>query len=419
LRIFTPREKVQNARLALVQEFVFFGSVFFRVNVFEDPTCETAWTDGPNIGYNLDYAASLKHEEIVGLFVHEIKHIMNKHHLRQALNPDFKRNHGKFNRAADYALNPGIHGTPGMAVNPNWLMDLTQWPDDLAENIFYQLSDDPSDDKHADGGTGDEDPKTGQPRTGPSMPGEVRPFKDGKASKAEVDQASNEIDQWVQAAALKGKGHGSLTADEKALIKQIVSPTVHWTDELQHLMDEITKDDYTWTRPNNRYMQQGCYLPSMYDQHMSDLVFYVDTSGSLTDKQLAQIMAEIRVIIMAYNIRVIVIYWDTGFRNMEVFEPIDVMASDWALNARGRGGTNFTHCWYQLEKLDEISGDPKGIVFFSDNETTQWPLFEPDCPVVWCQVPDDDGRFNDNYSRHMPKYGSRVRIPIDREGGMC
>lgn len=413
MRIFTPQEKIQNARLSLVQEFVFYGSIFFRVNVFEDPDCDTAWTDGMNIAYNLDYASSLPHEEIIGLFVHEIKHIILKHPLRQAANPDFKRNHSKFNRAADFALNPGIHATPGMAVNANWLMDLNRWPDETCESIFYQLSDDPSDDRCKDGG------KAGDPGRGQTGPGEVRPYKEGKASKADIDQASNEVDQWVQAAAMKGKGAGTLTSDEKALIKQIVSPTVHWTEELQHLMDEITKDDFTWTRPNVRYMQQGCYLPSMHDEHMSDLVFYVDKSGSLSDKQLSQIMAEIRVIIMSYNIRVIVIYWDTCFKHMEVFEPTDVMASDWALNTRGGGGTDFTHCWLQLEKLDDISGDPKGIVFFTDNETTRWPLFEPDCPVVWCQVPDDSGRFNDNYNRHMPEYGSRVRIPINREGGPC
>jgi predicted metal-dependent peptidase len=413
LRIFTPEEKIQNARLALVQKFVFYGSIFFRVNCFEDPTCKTAWTDGPSIGYNLNYAASLSHEEIIGLFVHEIKHIINKHHLREALNKDFKDNHGKFNRAADFAINPEIDRTDGMAINANWLYD-PKWTDDLTEHIFYQLEDDPGDDKCKDGG------KAGDPgRGGETMPGEVRPFKDGKAKTAEVEQASREIDQWVQAAGMKAKGMGKLTADEAALIKRIVSPTVYWGDELTHLMDEITKDDFTWTRPNNRYMQQGVYLPSMHDEHMSDLVFYVDTSGSLTDRQLEQIMAEIRVIIMSYNVRVIVIYWDTCFKHMEVFEPIDVMAPDWALNATGRGGTDFTQCWLQLEKLDEIDGDPKGIVFFTDNETTRWPLFEPDCPVVWCQVPDDKGRFNDNYNGHMPEYGSKVRIPINREGGPC
>ena len=414
MRIFTPREKVQNARLELVTNFVFYGSVFFRVNVFEDPTCDTAWTDGPNIGYNLDYTASLAHEEIIGLFVHEIKHIILKHHLRQALNPDFKNNHGKFNRACDYALNPGIHHTPGMSVNANWLMDLDRWSDDLAEHIFYQLPEDPGDDKCKDGG------KAGDPgRSGKTQPGEVRPYKGGKASKAEADQASNEIDQWVQAAAMKGKGHGSLTAGEKALIKQIVSPTVHWSDELQHLMDEITKDDYSWTRPNSRYMQQGVYLPSMYDTQMPDLVFYVDCSGSLTDRQLSQIMAEIRVIVSSYNIRVVVIYWDTEFKGMEVFEAVDVLSPDFKLNIHGRGGTTFTDCWEKLDDLDDINGDPKGIVFFTDNECRRWPKDEPDCPVVWCQVPDDSGRFNDSYNQYMPEYGSKVRIPINREGGPC
>jgi predicted metal-dependent peptidase len=409
MRHFTPEEKIQNARLALVTEFVFFGSVFFRLDVFEDPTCDTAWTDGVSIGYNLPYTASLRHEEIIGLFIHEILHVIFKHHLRQALDPEFKKNHDKFNRAADYALNPTIENATGMAVNPNWLLDMDRWPNHLAEDIFYQLKDDASDDKCKNGGKPGDGPAEGNGSPGPSMPGEVREYKNGKASPAEIEQASNEIDQWVQSAGMKAEGVGKMTDGIKRMIKKVVDPQVYWGDELQHLLDEISRDDYTWTRPNVRYMQQGVYLPSMYSTTMPDLLFYVDVSGSLDDKQLTQIKAEIRTIVAMYNVRIIVVYWNTCYQNHEEFYPEDVFNVDWALNARGSGGTDFKDCWDWYENQDDI--DPKGLVFFTDTECYNWPEIEPDFPVVWCHV-DNPGCHNDRYYKHMPDYGTLVKVPV-------
>jgi predicted metal-dependent peptidase len=405
VRIFTPEEKVQSARLTLVTQFVFFGSVFLRLRVFEDDTCDTAYTDGTCIGYNLSYVATLTQLEVVGLFVHEVLHVVLKHHLRLATNPEFKKNFHKFNRAADYALNPIIERTKGMAVNPNWLLDMQRWEDELVETIFKQLPDDPKDDKCKDGGTaGDVN------RTGPSIPGEVRPFQGGNVSKAEESIESNKIDQWVQAAGMKSKGAGKFGGMEKRLIKKIVEPQPYWGDELQHLLDEVCKDDYTWTRPNSRYVQQGVYLPSLGGVTMADIVFYVDTSGSLSNRQLIQIKSEIRTIVSMYNVRVIVVYWDTRYQHHEEFLPEDVLNFDWALDARGGGGTRFGKCWEWLEEQDEI--DPRGIVFFTDCECTDWPLDDPEVETVWVQVSRDNGSFQDTYLHHMPDYGKRVRCTV-------
>jgi predicted metal-dependent peptidase len=406
MKIFTRDEKIQNARLALVMEFPFFGSVFFRLNVFEDRSCRTAWVDGVSLGYNPDYLATLSHECIIGLFVHEVLHVVLKHHLREELGPLFKDKHDKFNRAADYALNPMIETTAGMEVGAGWLLDMDKWSDSLTEDIFNQLPDDPSNDKCKGGGA----PGTGMP--GSMMPGqvgEVRAYKGGKASPAEKAQQADKVDQWVQAAGMKAQGVGRLSTDNQRLIKKVVAPTVYWADELQNLCEEITRDDYTWARPNMRYMDMGVYLPSLHDTAMPDLLFFVDVSGSLNDDQLAQIMAEIRTIISTFNVRVIVVYWNTQYVHHEEFMPEDVLSPDFSLDARGGGGTGFSRCWDWADDQEEI--DPKGIVFFTDCETDEWPEEEPDCPVIWAQVADGSGSYVTHYIDDMPDYGSHVRIP--------
>jgi predicted metal-dependent peptidase len=406
MRIFTPEEMVQQARLTLVTEFVFFGSIFLRLRVFEDPTCDTAYTDGSNLGYNMAYITTLDNQlQVVGLFVHEVLHVALKHHLRLATNKEFQENFQKFNRAADYALNPIIEKTAGMEVNPNWLLDMQRWEDELVETIFKQLPDDPSNDKTKGG----DQPGNGKNGAPVSMPGEVRPFKNGKpVSKAEENIESNKIDQWVQAAGMKSKGVGRFGGNESRLIKKIVTPKVYWGDELQHLLDEMCKNDYTWVRPNVRYIRQGIYLPSMGGKKMVDLVIFVDTSGSLSNKQLSQIMSEIRTIVAMFNVRITVVYWDTRYQHHEEFTPYDVMNFDFALDARGGGGTNFADCWEWLDEQDDI--DPRGIIFFTDCECSRWPEDDPSTKVVWCQVSRENGSFNDSYLRYMPDYGKRVRV---------
>jgi predicted metal-dependent peptidase len=398
MKIYTPEEKVMHARLSLATDYVFFGSVFFRLDVHEDPTCKTAWTDGRSIGYNLEWLAQWTHEQILGVFVHEIMHVILKHHLRQELNPVFKEKHGKFNRAADYALNPSVLRVPGLKLPPNVCLDLKRWPDNLAEEIFGELDDKDDDDTLAGGGSG------------PAEDGdEVRAYKDGKASPAEKAQASNEVDQWVQAAGMKAEGIGAMTDDTKGYIKKVLAPKVYWEDELNMMVEDMCKNDYTWKRPNTRYMQQGMYLPSMHGQKMPDMVFFVDRSGSLTDLHLAQIMAESRAIIEQFKVRVIIVYWNTKYTHHEEFMPEDVFEHDWCLNVRSGGGTNFARCWDWLDEQDEI--DPKGIVFFTDFECNDWPQEDPGIPVIWAQVPDYSGRYTRRYDSFVPEYGSRVIIP--------
>jgi predicted metal-dependent peptidase len=306
-----------------------------------------------------------------------------------------------------------IENTKGMDVNGNWLLDLIKYPDNLVEDIFYDLPDDPSKDKCKNGKGAGSGPQDGNSKPGPSMPGEVRPYKKGKATKAEVDIASNQIDQWVQAAGMKAQGVGKMTDAVKTMIKRVVVPTVYWGNELQHLLDEISRDDYTWTRPNVRYIQQGVYLPSMYSVTMPDLLFYVDVSGSLSNNQLVQIKAEIRAIVSMYNVRIIVVYWNTQYVGHEEFFPEDVFSFDFKLNAKAGGGTNFKDCWDWYEKQEDI--DPKGIVFFTDCECNDWPMEEPSFPVVWCQVADS-GRYVNTYIRKMPNYGTLVKVPTKPEG---
>lgn len=405
MKIYSPDEKIQHARLDLVQNFPYFGSIFMRLNVFEDPTCKTAWTDGRSMGYNLDYLASLPNLCIIGVFVHECLHVILKHHLRKLENPDFTANHKRYNYAADYALNPIIKRTDGMDIMPTWLYD-AKWDDTLVEYIFYELPEMENDPDFGEGGE--------------TMPGEVRPWPgdddssgNGKPTDAEIEAEKQNVDRWIKAAAFKAEGAGKMDGNIKQIISKATSSTVCWQDELQILTEDISKTDYTWTRPNRRYMQGGVYLPSMSGRKPVDMLFFVDTSGSLSNDQLGKIMGEVKEIVSQFKVRVIVVYWDTGFRDVEIFDESDVLDPGWKLDISGRGGTNFTGCWdWLIENEYDLDFQPKALVFFSDLECSQYPKDDPELPLLWCQVPDSSNSFDHCYIRHLPDYGKHVRVPV-------
>jgi predicted metal-dependent peptidase len=318
------------------------------------------------MGYNLDFMAKHPHEQIIGVFVHECLHVILKHHLREAECKDFQEKHTKYNYACDYALNPIIKHSKGMDISPSWLYK-SKWDDSLADEIFYQLKDEECDGKC----------------TGDRMPGEVRPFPGnakkgagaggGKPTPAEVDAEKQKIDQWVRAAQFKAQGAGKLPGSVKELVKSATAPTVSWQDELIFLCEEVTKNNYTWTRPNQRYMQFGVYLPSMNGRKSVDMIFFVDTSGSLSEKQLEQICAEVQIIVQSFMVRCIVVYWDTKYQGMEVFEPSDVLEPEWGLDTAGHGGTDFEDCFdWMEENMYDFDFDPKAMVFFSDLECSSY-----------------------------------------------
>jgi predicted metal-dependent peptidase len=409
MKILTPQERIASARLDLAINFPFYGSIFLRLKVFEDDTMPTAYTDGNVIGYNPNYLATLSHEQIIGVFVHECLHVILKHPLRAAENIVFKTNHKRWNYACDYALNPQIKRTPGMNIHDSWLYD-PKWDDGLAEEIFHELPKDELDSMYGDFG---------------DQPGEVRPWPgdgskvDGKpaiVTPADIDAKKQEIDQWVKAAEFKAQGVGKMDGNTGAIIKAATKSTVDWLDEIQLTCEDICKDDYSWTRPNVRYMQQGVYLPSMKGHRPVDMIFYVDVSGSLGDNQLRQIASEIQTVVGGFNIRVIVVYWSTTFKGMEIFDASDVLEPGFKLTATGRGGTDFTDCWdWMFDNEVEFDLDPKACIFFSDLECSDYPDEDPGMPVLWAHVPCGN-RFITSYLKYLPDYGDRVKVPVYREG---
>ena len=156
-------------------------------------------------------------------------------------------------------------------------------------------------------------------------------------------------------------------------------------------MTQPKKNDYTMLRPNRRFISDNLYLPSMYSEGLGEVVIVVDTSGSISTKELEEFQSEINCILEdTQPEKVYVLYCDT-----QVHKDIDEFSSDdlpIQLTTRGGGGTDFTA---PFEWVNEQSLNPDAFIYFTD-------LYggcsaeEPWYPVMWlCTTDKKDVPFGD------------------------
>lgn len=384
-------EKVTAARTALILDQPFFGALSLRLAILEDPTCPTAWVDGKTLGYNPRFVEGLTHAEILGLIAHEVMHCACGHPWRRD-----NRDPKKWNIAADYAIN-AILVDAGFQLPEGGLLD-SQWDGKSAEWIFDRLPNQGSGSKGSQrgqkGGSGDDQAsgrpgdQDGQGSAGagqgdaPGAPGgpdnalgEVRDAPtDADARSAEATEADwkRATQEAARAAQVRGTVPGSLKrfADERKRSR------VDWKSVLRRFVQSHAKNDYSWTRPNKRFMARGLYLPALHSEEMGPIVAAVDTSGSIDSVLLSQFASEIQGIADEMQPeKVVVMYCDARVHRVDVFERGEAIE----MAPCGGGGTDFRPVFRKLADLDEV---PVCVVYLTDLYGT-FPDTEPETPTLW------------------------------------
>lgn len=394
----TAAQKMTKARSALILDQPFFGSLALKLILVEDPTCQTLWTDGIHIGYSPKYVDELTMDELKGVLCEEVMHNSNGHQVRRQ-----DREHKKWNQACDYAILQLIQKA-GMTIPKDSLVS-PAFENMEAEAIYNQLPDSPNGGQKQGTGSGagndqGQDGKSSQNlnSSAPVSGGEVRdmPGKDGN-KPTEAEKAQNAQDwkiatqQAAQAAKMAGKLPGSLAR----YVEELLEPVVDWREALRQFVDQIARNDYTWTRPNPRYFSRGLILPSLYNQEIPPLVVAVDTSGSITEKDLQQFASEIDDILNQYPTTLTVIYCDSKVQSVETF---DADTRPVRLHAKGGGGTAFSPVW---KWIDDQGETPAAAIYLTDMCCSDYGD-EPPMPVLWVNT--------GGYKATPPPFGEIVRL---------
>lgn len=346
----TAGKKIIAARTSMVLDEPFFGALALSLPPKEDTTCETAWTDGRNIGYNPTFIESLTHAEIVGLFKHETLHCAMGHPWRRD-----GREHRRFNVACDLAINPDCGTLPKGSLVPN-----ASQLGKSAEWIYARLPESPK----GKGGKGTPDPA-----------GEVRDAPTGADEDGQPAPTEGEWKQRTAEALQQAKMQGALPEGLARMVESALDKRVDVKSLLLRFFTERTRSDYDFCRPNTRYISLGLYLPALHSVSMGEVAILCDTSSSVSGPALQFARGILEQVLDEVQPAGVTLYFvDTKIHGTHRMEPGDPLAWE----PKGGGGTCFKSCFSEFEKSDIM---PVCIVAISDLDAS----FPDSCsiPTLW------------------------------------
>lgn len=342
------------ARTQLLLNNGFFGMLALRLRLIEDKSQKTLAVDGKNMYYNPDFVLALSPELRKSAVAHEVMHCVFDHIGRRG-----DRTPKRWNWAGDYAINQ-ILADSGMEIAPTWLMS-PLYKGKSADEIYTALPEDEGDNGSNDGAFDD-----------------VMDAPHGQSQAQAVEWKVAAV-QAATAQAARGKLPGSL----QRFMDEVTKTPVDWRAQLRAFMTSTGKNDYSWARPNRRYLNAGFFMPTLYSENMGPIVIGVDTSGSITQPILDSFAAEIRAIVD--NVRpseIHVIYCDAEVNHVDKYTPDDEIT----LTGYGGGGTAFKPVFDYVEENDI---KPECLVYLTDLygdhnfESPQYPtLWACTSPVV-------------------------------------
>lgn len=377
------RERLIQARVNMLINHDFWGKVATRMRLINaDQWCHTAATDGRDFYYNSDFVLSLGSiDKVVFLFAHEVLHCVYDHVPRVGL-----RDKQLSNIAQDYVINADlIHNKVGVAIDEvdiiydkkyyNWTYEAVY--DDLLKNVqtidLASLIDMLLDDHLEEGEDGDSDEENEEARR--SGVSKKRP----KLSKEQRERFKEEMREAMLQAA-QSSGAGNLPAGVKRLIEKMTAPKMDWRSLINMKIPSLVKSDYTYQRFNKKYMQYGIVMPGMNREEAIDVAVAIDTSGSITKKQLTEQLSEVIGIMDMFEEFTIRIWqFDTdvyGYAEFTKDNAADILNYD----IKGGGGTNFDANW-KMMKNSAI--EPKLLIVFTDGEPySSWGDADY-CDTLW------------------------------------
>jgi predicted metal-dependent peptidase len=367
------RKIMSDIKVKCVLSNPFWATILVTKNFVENDQIPTMCTDGRKIMYNPKFVKSLSFQEAMGVVVHEAYHILLMHMIRLG-----NRNPMVANMAMDYAINPLVQKA-GFTLPKSCLFDKKF--DNMEWEAIYSILMKNIKEIEISMGNGEGEGKEGEGKTFTGNVGGVTAPKneDGSAlSESDTKKLEQEIKQAVQGALQAAKKIGNVPAGMERLVKELLEPVVNWKAVIQEMVVSNSRNDYSWVKPNRRYVQSGFMLPSLEKPEVGDIVVGIDTSGSMSERDLQEIASELQSILSTYNTKIFVVYWDTKAYPHEEFESGDDCVS---LKMIGGGGTDIGSFFNYIYKHDF---EPSMVLCFTDGYVgNTFPKKKPDCRTLF------------------------------------
>jgi predicted metal-dependent peptidase len=371
-------DDMMRSRIQIMLNFPFFGSLIMHLGYEVDYTCKTAATDGQSMFYNPYFMDSMSEQERNWIIIHEVMHPALKHLWRRGT-----REARLWNEACDYAIHSiimNIKDSNGsrqreVLTMPKGCLYNKEFDDKSAEEIYCILQENKQK-QNSNGKSKGNSGQQSQSQNNGSGSGDSQTTLDDH-SRWETAEAQSDAQrkqrEWdgrlVTAAELAAsRSKGNLPAFLKRMVDKITKPQKDWRTLLAEFV-EMTNDDYSFCPPDNRFDADdfgGIMLPGFTDQTevVKNVIFWVDTSGSIGNKELSLAYSEICGAIDQFRGK---LSGKIGFFDAEAYPPTDFESVTDVIAAKplGGGGTDLVPALkYTRDKLD--GDDVAGIIVLTD-----------------------------------------------------
>lgn len=353
-------------QLISIKRSVFTTTILFSLKLKWDATTPTASVDGVTLRINPEFFLDFSAPHRVFLLAHEAWHIAFEHITRFSDMPEGSC-FSTYNEAADHVINNMLK-EKGYDVPDGACCD-SKYSNSTAELVYADLMQNKSQDPNF------------IPDFVPSNEG--NPNGKPNPSGLTDDQMKQKIDEMIVKANTASKMNPEADGSTESLpdviakrVEELINPKVNWKVLLRNYMFDLIRDDYSYRRPNKRYMPT-LIIPSLYSEGMGKIGTGIDVSGSVSDAQFNAFKGEIDQIKDMLNPEITeVIQWHheiAEITSVERYQTLDTV------EFKETGGTNV---YPLLEHW--IENPPDVAVIFTDGYFR--PFNRPEeitFPVIW------------------------------------
>ena len=198
-----------------------------------------------------------------------------------------------------------------------------------------------------------------------------------------------------------GFGWGNAPCFAERLYQEITDRKLDWKTLLNDFIQEDVCD-YSFSPPDRRFGDSDFFLPDFNEKEetVENLLFMIDTSGSMSDTQISEVYSEIRGAIEQFNGRVK--GW-LGFFDAIVTEPKEFNDEQEfkTIRIQGGGGTAFLPIFHYVRDYMKDK-NITSIIILTDGYAPYPEEYERmDIPVLWII----------NNEEMTPPWGMVARIP--------
>jgi len=415
--------RISAIRMALIEGHPFWGYLLMQCRIVPAPGLGAiAATDcRRNIYFDPELTAMLRVAELGFVLLHEVCHHVQASFARQGNRDQFL-----WNCATDYAINrivadiPDPSGISHRIYSPPSGILLDRSKDHMvAESIYEELLVDgnfktrrktvvrvsiklPATNANPSGGADADDGGKPSPGAGNKRKPSSDDAKAGGGREVTVEDHGGGIDihlpgdltdaerEALEDMVRAAVGHWRASDKRGSIPGEIARkydsarPRVNWRRQLRnHLRAFIGREEFSRSHPNRRWLGEGLVVPGCRDEKVGRVVVALDTSGSMSQELLGEVIAEIRPLMEQ------VLDLDLIVADAKVHEVVSLDGlPSWLRRGAVAGGGGTSH----VPVFDWIgrNGNRPDLFIGLTDLHTELPRRRPDYPVLWV-VPEKHG----------------------------